>query len=343
MNVWRGLFCGLCLAVLVGGCLVTDDPLRSRVLPCTGDSDCPAGGACGVDGLCLAAPGTCVSDGDCPAGFGCSAGGACIRRVSCATDLECATALGAGFVCGATAECELRPPCAVDADCPGGTYCSLDGTCETPVWCETHADCGPDAYCVSVPDVFDGQRHCHTFSCSPEVACPAGFRCDDAGHCQIGCADEADCPAGERCESATGQCIPKCGSDGAQCAATHFCSAHDGRCYPRCQNDSQCATGHRCFADGRCRLAEPCLSSAACTTPATCVDVTASSEGHCVLQAADRECLGASDCRQILGPAWACAEGGDCVLVATCGQDADCLSGSFCDATLGQCHYAFSL
>jgi hypothetical protein len=149
---------------------------------CSGDSDCPAGGACRPDGHCGPAPVACDDLWDCEPGELCEGGACAPAETTCSSDWGC----GPGRVCLNEA-CVPERPCEGDDDCPEGLLCADVRACVRPP-----GDPAPEA-------------------CDFDYECPAGLRCEEDGRClddngAIPCADGADCPEAGSCLE--GRCQP---------------------------------------------------------------------------------------------------------------------------------------
>ncbi len=282
------------------------------------------GGACRVDGECLAdeicdrlrgvcklPPETCADDGDCGQDYVCPAPGSrCrFRPSTCDEDADC----GAGLVCR-QGVCITPPDCEVDADCAGGAAC-IDGRCVGRDECRVDDDCPPDRpSCIG--GRCAGRDECRVDrECPPDrpsctggrcVAdlpcggdCPPGTACVD-GACQAqGDCPDAPCRRGERCVSALGRCA-ECAADG-HCGAGAHCDLDTFTCAPGRRGDVcvPCGPGGDCGADHRC----------------------VEEFGFCVAPCDGRRCPDGFEC-----------QGGVCVPFEFCGgfecfSDFDCDSG----------------
>ena len=155
---------------------------------------------------------------------GCSVafeGGECRSSEECAGSLECA-APDAPQVCGIPATEE----CATDEDCGGGE-----------MRCHAYPDpCSPDGV---------GSR-CQ-IACS-EGSCGEGFRCNDAGACEVVPCDEGyACPSYQTCD-------PSVPASGPVFDRAHGCVA------------IECADDGDCSADGAC------VHSVCQSGPGSCVE-----------------------------------------------------------------------
>ncbi len=313
-----------------GGACADDSQCRSSV--CDSDGTCGAanGRPCGQADNCRS--GVCSTDGQC----GTANGGACISPLTCRTgvcdaDGKCGSPIGGACTTGAICRAgQCNPdgkcgapngdPCTAAADCRSGV-CASDGVCGddlgsncvTPATCRTGAcsggqcslGCQADAECAS--GTFCEAGFCRAglpngALCVRAVQCQAGV-CSGDGRCGApqggACATPSQCRAGA---CAGGSCGPTCASN-SECVASMFCSS--GTCTPRLPNGDTCSAAFECASSfcvgGLCGVptGQPCAAPAQCRS-GICDDVSGS-----------------------------CA--------ATCASNAQCATGSFCDATSHHC------
>ncbi len=234
---------------LVDGELPAADD-ASTALPCSYNSDCPAGLLC-RDGVCSV---ECKADVDCAAGQTCSKGrcaGGGAGGSGGSGGSSGASAGGAGGSGGAGA-------CLYDSDCGAGKRC-ISGTCRCQ--CNADQDCsGGDVCdgCACVPDAPDGAPPGYGTACDVNSDCASSLICGNAGHCVYACSGDADCPLGNCCSDhrcvTGGSCIADAATpDGG-------CSSND-----QCDDGVYCNGFERCIG-GDCQpsLDTPCSSHSAC-------------------------------------------------------------------------------
>ena len=304
---------------------------------CAGDVVCN-----GTSTSCLA---SCVNDSACPGGMYCS-GTACAAKkaqgASCsAGGNECLTGNCVDGVCCDTAcggACEACSASLKQSTNLSGTCGSAkSGTIGSPV-CSGAALCdGASATCPS--------------GCVNDGSCAIGQYCSSAGTCLtkkaqgVMCNLVADCKETGLCdECVTGNCV-----DSVCCntACTGLCQAC-AKLLKTAGNDGECGNAKasidphdQCGAEGKngCGLNGSCNGSGACDTWASTSETCGSNVCSIDrLQSQGQKCTAANTCSASGGTTcgkYLCVPAsGQCG--ASCGNDADCLTGYYCDG-LSQC------
>ena len=174
------------------------------------------------------------------------------QRVSCAANIDCATAVGGGecvsAVCRATNECATATECAAGELCvrvsafgalctpPDRTPVPLPavqcvGATATTAVCPATATCGPDLLC-------------HPRACDDDDDCPVGERCDPI--CDPSASATSPITTVRVCEPA-GLPIQVCPPPPPQCTSDADCPTGE-RCNPICSSTG--TAGHECQPDG---------------------------------------------------------------------------------------------
>lgn len=174
-----------------------------------------------------------------------------------------------------------------------GAQCNINSDCQDPLVCEL-------TRCRRACDVDR--------DCVPPAYCILGSE-TGIGSCaledELRCALDSDCPTGNVCR--LGTCTVECVED-RDCPPGAFCNTDDGdpfceRPEPTgCLYDSECPAPLVCGPDRRCRF--ECFQSSECAGGLLCVDNVCASPD-----------AGSADA----GP------------VTTCGSDAQCSDGVFCN------------
>jgi MYXO-CTERM domain-containing protein len=204
--------------------------------PCTGNNDCPTGGAImaavagyredlviplqdDVNGICALYPGT-------PGALGSS----CTVNTDCTSRL-CINDNGVKY-CSQTC-----------GTCPAGFRCT-SGQCVRAgaprVGEACTGSCEPGALCLEDSPTT---RTCYK-QCTPGVSpsgCASGERCADLGQNVGACVPEGTRRPGEQCGGSFGQCI-----GGASCYIVED-NATTGICFQDCTRDLECGSGRRCL------------------------------------------------------------------------------------------------
>lgn len=295
------------LALVLGGCTpASDDSGAGGAAPSTCDDgvkngdetavDC--GGTCGPCGVGKA----CASAGDCQGGH-CSDGVCC----SAACDGACVACSGAktGAPDGTCApvkadtdpdsECEATDPASCGV---AGTGCNGDTSAPA---CKVH----PEGTVCAKPACSDG-KITSARACDGKGTCAAGVTVDCAPKecatssdaCAETCTKKDDCVVGFTCQVATGTCIPE-GNTGGACSKPGDCSS--GFCSDGVCCNQACDGG--CDA---CSIAQGAAVDGACTVRTT----GSSGEPGCTPYVCD-------------GKASSCP--------TSCGSDAGCDAGHYCD------------
>jgi Cys-rich repeat protein len=256
---------------------------------------------------------------------------------------------------------------------------TIGAACGSPEDCVevTTAEClriSNEGYCTSSCADF-GQVICPTGSVCEELGdkavycldgccsaddCRPGFRCarraeldiyqdltlcPTPGVCLARCTSDSSCEVGSRCDQATGQCVPKKGSDagvGAICSSAGDCNSGTclsgfpgGYCTSPCGTQFQgCESGSECYALGEgastCLLL--CQNGDDCRAGYRCLEVASGESGKILGYCLPRcESMGCPD-GQSCGADGACALGSPSPgpIGAFCTSDAGCQSGR-CD------------
>jgi Cys-rich repeat protein len=302
-------------------------------LPCSSDSDCPAGMLC--------------ENGECRAACDCSGQG---YDPVCGTDgvsyLNNCERLCAGVGLDHLGSCEQCNPeiCdGLDNDCDGQID---EGVCNS---CQSNADCPAGKICQAGTCVGE-------IACANDADCPAGQACI-AGICGAACTSDLDCASCELCDAGVcwptdndvdgdGFCRDDCDNSDATVfpGAAEICDERDNDCdgqidegCPACQADSDCAAGQAC-CQGLCKetLSDPANCGGcgmACAAGEICLD------GVCTI---DQICSADLDCDDGDPDTFDyCSNVGLCVNLSGCSSDSDCDAGQLCSAGVclgsGQC------
>ncbi len=278
---------------------------RSAV--CNANLQCgdPNGSDCSTAATCRS--GICDPDGKC----GAQNGEPCTTPAACRSDV-CVAADG---LCGAL----NGAPCSGEGDCRSGV-CFSDGFCGKPVG----ESCTATEICRGVQCV---SGNCAD-TCQNDAQCAAGSYCDDAGACVPALSNAEPCARATQCSSLTCNADGRCGDpDGTACSVAATCrggACASSVCGTACSTDSECASGSYCDS-GAC---VPALANGnTCTRATQCASGLCPGDGMCGL--ADGAACGlASECRSAI-----CGASGACG--TSCGSDAECTTGHYCDG--GQC------
>jgi hypothetical protein len=325
---------GVCEACNVAGSLGVCTPVVGS--PASGHGSCNAGtgpGDCAATTCNGSTRSACAYVSGNACGAGCAGASTATTAGTCDGTGKCvgsATVQCAPYVCASSA---CKTTCASSADCTAGNYCDATGHCVALLGNGT--TCGGDAQCQS--------GHCVDGVCCASGSCPSGGSCNDPsnlGICSIKlgqpvvagvpCASKGVAADGVCCNSAcTGLCescnvaglagvcspIP----NGGQPAATH------GTC-PSSGTDATCKQSY-CdgVQRGQCKYPDGKVAcgSASCVAGSYVSGGVCSGGGACVPTTS-------GGCAPYVCGATACK--------TTCGGDADCSAGAFCDAT-GHCAY----
>lgn len=239
--------------------------IRARVV----GSGAALGEACAADAACTTracADGVCCDracTGACETCAG--TGGKCVSVVSAEDPDSCA----GDDVCTAISTCRRKAGrgCTVDADCATG-HCAQGICCDRP--CDGPCEvCAPlTGTCGARPARTAGAPTCAPFACDgAQATCPAT------------CTTDLACPAGTRCDPTTGACV-----SGASCldrtrvalddrtlldCAPYSCVA--GSCRTSCRSIEDCASATVCDERGACVPApeSPGLAGGGCAAAPT--------------------------------------------------------------------------
>ncbi|MBM4319341.1 MAG: hypothetical protein FJ125_05105, partial [Deltaproteobacteria bacterium] len=291
---------------------------RCREIPrrCQNVLDCSEGQVC-IDNQCIAPP-PCVDDESCHPGvciegrcYECREASDCIRSVDAGTAEE--------YLCQENRCIPFAGRCSAADPCPGGQLCQA-GHCLEPPRCTADVDCFQEQgrYCF--------QEHC-TDRCDPlaRTGCPAGWRCQEDGRCELVPCEESGCLEGLECREGICQPPKSCTEDPTICRGRQTCVG--GSCTEPlvCESDADCLGERYCLEAWNTRsCTDPCLDENDCPGAKICHEVT----HHCVdPQAICRshdECLQGEVC-----------EGGECraQLPGECRNDGDCPRSERCIGT----------
>ena len=312
---------------------------------------CPRGYECFASQFCVPIGINCFSDNHCPEHMTCEEG--ICKILHCTTNKDCSFSRechrrGDISICvplwkeKCTAKnSESCPVCDSALDCPqAGMLCSK-GKCKMPTPCDL---------CLSGEICMNGEcmKKCKTkckrgYLCFhgncikvKDEKCPAGQSKVDKFGCQpmISCYTNSNCPPPMHCNSESQRCINYCNKD---CPTNYKCI--DKRCQPdvqveECYHSNECSPvtycdnllhqcQHYCLQDTECDdnkkcLAGKCIPSGPCDN---CGDLQQCRNKRCVAI----ECSSWHTC----GPDEVCKYG-QCVTVAECQEDRDCLFGYEC-------------
>lgn len=302
-------------------CHILPGKVIGQCVQCAGDSDCPIGQDCTLNGLCENGnPGIikCTEDttpdaddridAECtpytPYQF-------CFVKDG-ATDGICAECLE-NSDCEGNQRCNENNRCDGDnndetgcsnsMECLDNKHCqvSADGT-GTCVECLNNSQCPPNQVCAGTNKCTDNNGTCqHHGDCSYGLYCDIYF--GGNGLC-VQCLEDAHCPEGKTCEMLS--CVDG-ETDPTECGTDNDCTGTQKYCY---QEGNQQAICVECIKD------EHCSGGLVCNPVQNCVDP--SDETACKT---NNDCL-VGVCLKKEG-----SETGVCV---SCIKDADCPTGQIC-------------
>jgi hypothetical protein len=337
--------CTAQLAAIVCASAICNDVTNTCAAPngaiCTAAAQCQ-NDYCGSNSLCGRANHetgcTKATQGlDCQSG-NCSSNSVCIPPQGCATSGECRTDQYCDTVT-LTCVTKLIPGTPV----PAGT-CTQETAAE---YCVSGA-CNPTTGTCAVKN---GE------ACQTAADCTSGI-CGDNHLCGIAngdgpCTDaNAHLCQSSECGPASRACVPDdkgCNVD-ADCAATEYCNVTTHACSAKQIPGETLPTDDEHDGDCSTELAAAVCSSAACN-PVTntcavkneeacgsakdCVSNYCGSNGKCGLAIGDTGCTDANE--SAVCQSGDCSQSGRCVPKGGCAVSEDCPSGSYCDATSGEC------
>jgi hypothetical protein len=304
-----------CRPLQIGECSPSDE----RICACELDRDCPRGGRCGGDGLCVWGenPGSDggPSDLECEVITDCPMHQYCYLGSRSCQDLE-------------------YPACRDDERCRDGETCTIGagrsvGLCGggSSGGCRNDNECPVNQRCIDTVCVPEPTDECvRAADCAAGQTCEAG-RCVDppAGDCQ----SDDDCVGGARCIA--GRCIAggsrlgqPCDAN-TPCAAGESCStlgAGNALCVTACGSSRDCAAGFFCWnvAGSRQCLPERLLEGGGCGEAGAPLCQTRLQPGVACGQA------GAPMCQSLL----CIGEVGDSSCRNNCGANGNCGANEFC-------------
>jgi hypothetical protein len=335
---------------------------------CQDGTSCTASATCGKRTRACKTVADCTGGG---AHDACTGGGGTICAVQSVTNTGSTLPAGVGTSCTATGTCaDGGTVCTTNANSgscsnKSSTSCTADAACNdlsNSTNCRASADCGgtgaqcdptsgTQRYCVAKPTAANYTRTaCVNGYCSNGTVCGTGSTCSTGQQSKTCTADSGcdtahdwycgfsgtsgthTCTNDGTCTGVTKTCTQETGCTAASCGAGEYC-AGDGKCYQQttinkigCDNNL-CPDGvTSCTVDANCsNLTKACTGAGHgdCTGPNTyCVSSASIANNAGTLAAYTGYCTDA-------GTVGVCDA---TCLQSTCGVDADCGAGNWCNA-----------
>jgi hypothetical protein len=317
-----------------------------------GDASCSPYLCSGASADC---PSSCSDDGDCASGFYCGGSSQCVAQETTGTGCTRPEMCQSGF-CADGYCCDS----ACGEPCDACDLSGLRGTC-------SNVDPGDPGDPTCAPYLCDGAGALCPSSCGDDGDCTSGYYCDGTNHCaaKLGdgevCGGSSECQSGECtngycCDVACSGSCESCDQSGLEGTCTAFTDGTPGSpscapylcdggstCPSTCAGDVDCTSGNYCDGSNHCSGqkvdGEACggdneCQSGECTDGYCCDSVCGGSCDACDLSGYEGECrlradgdAGDPSCGTYL------CDGAVATCPSTCADDADCVSGNYCNGT----------